>query len=217
MYMKRKTTQHLSDRFAKNRTTSASSSMLPDDAGFTTNDLPELDKEWVQLAEELSLTNVATGMVKRHKLLMRMYYGQENHKPISRKRPQSIKRKLSIPSLINPDNLKGQLKHLFEEEQIFLRDELTISNLAHEIGIEPHHLSRFLNIYLHTTFHNLVNTYRVNNAATMLISYPKISIIDIAFASGFNSKASFNRIFKKTTGSTPRQYRHATDSPHSKD
>ncbi len=215
--MTRKTTQHISDRFTKNRTTSTSSPIPPDNAGFTASDLPELDKEWVQLAEELSLTNVATGMVRRHKMLMRLYCGQGNNIPASRKRPQNIKRKPTIPSIINTNDLEGQLKHLFEEEQIFLRDELTLSFLAHEIGIEPHHLSRFLNIHLHTTFHNLVNSYRVNNAATMLISYPESSILDIAFASGFNSKASFNRIFKKTTGSIPKQYRHTKDSPHSKD
>jgi AraC-like DNA-binding protein len=72
-------------------------------------------------------------------------------------------------------------------------------------------------LQLDTTFHNLVNSYRVNNAATRLISYPESSILDIAFASGFNSKASFNRLFKKTTGSTPKQYRHTKDSPHPKD
>jgi AraC-like DNA-binding protein len=208
MLMTRKPTQHLSARSTKDRTTSTSSPIPSDDAGFAASYLPELDKEWVQLAEELSLTNVATGMVKRHKLIMRLYYNQGNNIPISRKRTQNKKSKLIIPSVINLDDLNGQLKHLFEEEQIFLRNELTLSNLAHEMGIEPHHLSRFLNIHLHTTFHNLVNAFRVNNAATMLISNPKISIIDIAFASGFNSKASFNRIFKKTTGSTPKQYRH---------
>jgi AraC-like DNA-binding protein len=216
MHMSRKTTQHISDRFTKGRTSSSNSAIPHDDTGFAASELPELDKEWVQLAEELSLTNVATGMVKRHKMLMRLYYGQGNNKPTSRKRPQNLKRTLTIPSIINLDDLEGQLKHLFKEEQIFLRDELTLSILAHEIGIEPHHLSRFLNIHLHTTFHNLVNKYRVNNAATMLFNNPKISVLDIAFASGFNSKASFNRIFKKTTGSTPKQYRHTMNSSHLK-
>jgi AraC-like DNA-binding protein len=70
---------------------------------------------------------------------------------------------------------------------------------------------------LHTTFHNFVNSYRVNYAATMLISDPKISILNIAFASDFNSKARFNRIIKKTTCSTPKQYRHTMDSSHPKD
>jgi AraC-like DNA-binding protein len=217
MHMARKPGKHLSVRSAKNRTGSISPSITPDDAGITSRVLPELDKEWVQLAEELSLTNVATGMVKRHKQLIRLYYDQGKNIPPLRKRPQKIQRKLTIPSMINTEDLKGQLKHLFEEEQIYLRNELTLSNLAYEIAIEPHHLSRFLNIHLHTTFHNLVNAYRVNNAATMLISNLNVSILDIAFASGFNSKASFNRIFKKTTGSTPKHYRHTMGCPYPKD
>jgi AraC-like DNA-binding protein len=53
----------------------------------------------------------------------------------------------------------------------------------------------------------LINSYRVNEAKALLINEPQDTILDIAYAAGFNSKASFNRIFKKVTGMTPSEYR----------
>jgi AraC-like DNA-binding protein len=180
---------------------------LTEETTICASDLPELDEEWIQLAEEVALSNVATDMVRRHKLLLQLHYGKGDNKSRPRPRHHTRKRQPNMPSAINPKDLEVRLKDKLQDEQIFLRNELTLSALAHELGVEPHHLSRFLNIYLNTTFHDLVNTFRVGFAKTMLISDPESTILDIAFASGFNSKASFNRIFKKMTGSTPKQYR----------
>jgi transcriptional regulator GlxA family with amidase domain len=187
-----------------------STALPPEKSGFITSDLPELDEEWIQHAEEVALSNVATDMVRLHKRLMQLHYGQDKRETRKRSRQKNKKRDLSIPSSIDAAGLESRLKHVLEDEHIFLRDELTLANLAHEIGIEPHHLSRFLNIHLHTTFHDLVNSYRVNETKAMLVNNPDTSILEIAFATGFNSKASFNRIFKKMTGSTPKQFRSKT-------
>ena len=172
-----------------------------------TSDLPELDEEWIQLTEEAELSNVAAEMVRRHKFLLQLHYGRADNKSRMLPRQPARKRQPDMPSAINPKDLEARLKDKLKDEQVFLRDELTLAALAHELEVEPHHLSRFLNIYLNTTFHDLVNTFRVGFAKTMLVSDPESTILDIAFASGFNSKASFNRIFKKMTGSTPKQYR----------
>ena len=68
-----------------------------------------------------------------------------------------------------------------------------------------------LNRELNTTFYDFINHYRVEETKQRLLSpdYRHYSIIAIAFDCGFNSEASFNRIFRQATGSTPSQYRKA--------
>jgi len=172
------------------------------------------NEEWLYLLEEVILSDTATDMVRRHKRLMQLHHDMKYSRPV--KKQIKKKQPTGIPSRIDETDLKERLRHKLMEEQIYLRDDLTLASLAHELDVEPHNLSRFLNTHLHTTFNTLVNTCRVSAAKSMLTSDFKGSILDIAFSVGFNSKASFNRIFKKMTGSTPKQYRHNLCSCSSK-
>ncbi|WP_164118697.1 helix-turn-helix domain-containing protein, partial [Sphingorhabdus sp. Alg239-R122] len=63
------------------------------------------------------------------------------------------------------------------------------------------------------SFFDFVNGYRVSAAQDILLSSPDMTVLEILYAVGFNSKSSFNTAFRKHTGSTPTQYRrgHATD------
>ncbi|WP_282135041.1 helix-turn-helix domain-containing protein [Seonamhaeicola maritimus] len=66
---------------------------------------------------------------------------------------------------------------------------------------------------MHTTFYDLINSLRVEEAKTKLKSaaFDKYSITGIAELCGFNSKSSFYRIFKKETGLTPTQFKNNTN------
>jgi AraC-like DNA-binding protein len=57
-------------------------------------------------------------------------------------------------------------------------------------------------------FYNLVNEYRIKEVKDRLKSdkYKRLTILAIAYDSGFNSKSSFNTIFKEKTGQTPSEY-----------
>jgi AraC-type DNA-binding domain-containing proteins len=125
--------------------------------------------------------------------------------------PQPQKTRITgIPRLIStivPDELASQLKQKLDQERLYLREGLTLSMLAHALDVEPHQLTRFLNHYLHTSFHHLINTYRINGAKDCLIYDPHATVLAIAYQVGFNSKASFNRAFKNLTGLTPTQFR----------
>lgn len=85
---------------------------------------------------------------------------------------------------------------------------LSINEIAQDVGCSPSYLS---NIFTEYTKENLVaylNSYRIHIAQDLLKN-SKILIKDIGFKTGFNTIQNFNRVFKKTTGMTPNEYRKA--------
>ena len=91
----------------------------------------------------------------------------------------------------------------------YLNTDLTLPQLAVELGISSHLLSQVINEHFKLNFFDFVNQYRVE-AFKERIGNPKyenFSLLGIAFECGFNSKSAFNRIFKKSTGLTPSQFK----------
>lgn len=103
--------------------------------------------------------------------------------------------------------LEQQLKHQLEKDKIYLEPNLSINNLAQDLGTTAENISFVVNKMFDQTFRDLINTYRVETAKTLLKdNTSKRSILDIALASGFNSQASFYRAFKKFTDMSPKAY-----------
>lgn len=101
-----------------------------------------------------------------------------------------------------------RLLQLMVTTKPYLEPKLTLSSLASELDISVNHLSQVINQYEGKNFFDFVNTYRVEEFKQSVIN-PKnqnYSILAIALDSGFNSKSSFNQVFKKFTGKTPSQY-----------
>jgi AraC-like DNA-binding protein len=163
---------------------------------------PYPDMRETCLIEELALSMRATGIIKRSHQLLSLYHMRSlsGHQPPPKIQPR-------VPLSIDSQELAAQINRKLDIEKVYLDEELTLSSFAHELNLEPHQLSRFLNNHLHSTFTQLISTYRVNEAKALLEDAPSHTILDIAFASGFNSKASFNRIFKRAMGMTPSEYR----------
>ncbi|MDN3724798.1 helix-turn-helix domain-containing protein [Aequorivita sp. SDUM287046] len=105
--------------------------------------------------------------------------------------------------------LKMRLNELLEVEKLYLNENLSLTDLAEAMDISSRKLSEFLNKSLHINFYNLINDYRVNEVQQKLKEdeSKKYSLLGLAQDSGFQSKASFNRIFKNKTGMSPSQYR----------
>ncbi len=103
---------------------------------------------------------------------------------------------------------KTRLKRAMEEEQVFLNPELTLSQLAEKVATNTHTLSRVINEGYERSFYDYINGYRVREFARLVMQEEnqKETFLAIAFRVGFNSKTTFNRAFKKITGTTPRQY-----------
>ena len=95
-----------------------------------------------------------------------------------------------------------------EKEKPFLKHKVTLQEVASAIRIPTHHLSQVLNDKLNQNFFDFINSYRIKTLKGKLKDPANrhLTILGIALDSGFNSKASFNRIFKKHTGHTPSEY-----------
>ncbi|MEM6536833.1 MAG: helix-turn-helix transcriptional regulator, partial [Pseudomonadota bacterium] len=96
-----------------------------------------------------------------------------------------------------------------DKKQIYLEADLTLVRLAKEMGTNRAALSQLINTQTGGNFNQFINTYRVVHAQTLLIKTDQ-SIIDVALASGFNAKATFNRVFREQIGKTPSDVRKST-------
>jgi len=90
----------------------------------------------------------------------------------------------------------------------YLEPKLSLGHLADELDISANHLSQVINQYEEKNFFDFVNAYRVDEFKQRVAdpANSSYSILAIALDSGFNSKSSFNQVFKKLTGKTPSLY-----------
>lgn len=105
-------------------------------------------------------------------------------------------------------NLSVLLSSLMENDKLFLDNDLNLPTVAEKLGISIHEASFLINETTKDNFYNFINKYRVDEAKKLLASakMDELNILGIAFASGFNSKTTFNTTFKKITGISPSQY-----------
>ena len=104
--------------------------------------------------------------------------------------------------------LNEELVNYMEKRKPYLNSDLGIQDLAKGLGVSRNQLSETINVIHKMNFHEFVNSYRVDTIKSNLKDPGKkhLKIISLAFDAGFNSKASFNRIFKQHTNQTPSQY-----------
>ena len=105
--------------------------------------------------------------------------------------------------------LKNRLETVLLAERPYLDEELTLGKLAQRISTTDKKLSTLLNQHMNTTFYDLINKYRVDAVKEKLNSpeFANLTLLGIAFESGFKSKTSFNRIFKRETGLSPSDFK----------
>jgi len=99
-----------------------------------------------------------------------------------------------------------KLNSFMEKEKPYLQESLSIRELAEMIEIPYYHLSIIINDEMSINYYSYIHSYRIKEAIRLLENEDK-SILQIAYESGFNSKSTFNKIFKTQTGMTPSEYR----------
>jgi AraC-like DNA-binding protein len=94
-------------------------------------------------------------------------------------------------------------------ENLFLDEEITLLKLAQRLEIPASHLSQVINEHLGRNYFEFINRYRVEEAKRRLAraESSQDKLITVALDCGFNSVATFNRVFKELTGRTPSAYR----------
>ena len=102
------------------------------------------------------------------------------------------------------------LKQYMAEKEPFLDPSLTIQELANQIDIPVRDLSVLINHHINQHFFDFVNEYRIQKAMHILKDQSKsqLTVLEILYEVGFNSKSSFNTSFKKHANLTPTAYRN---------
>jgi AraC-like DNA-binding protein len=92
--------------------------------------------------------------------------------------------------------------------KLYQNPELTLSDLAKELKTNPSMLSKVINQNFEMNFNDFVNFYRVEEVKQKLqdAANAHLTIMSIAYDAGFNSKATFNRAFKKFTSKNPKEF-----------
>jgi AraC-like DNA-binding protein len=97
----------------------------------------------------------------------------------------------------------------------FLNPDLTLNQLAEALDITPRILSQIINEYFNQNFYDYINKLRIEESKKMLIdTASKKTVLEILYETGFNSKSTFNNIFKKMTGLTPTEFRRQNVKEH---
>jgi AraC-like DNA-binding protein len=132
----------------------------------------------------------------------------DDAKPNRLEKPNAFERK-QVMSKEDLDLYKTRLLNLMETEQPFLDSELTLLKLGSLLQLNTYQTSYLINNCFGENFYVFINKYRLEQCKKMLIDdgYNHLSILGIAFESGFNSKTTFNTAFKKNTGLSPKAFR----------
>lgn len=101
-----------------------------------------------------------------------------------------------------------QLHTFMTNEQPFLNPTLTLRTLASHLNMHPNQLSWLLNEQVGKNFNTFINQHRIEHFKQLVVqpSNAHISLLGLAYESGFNSKTVFNTAFKKEVGMTPKAY-----------
>lgn len=104
--------------------------------------------------------------------------------------------------------LKQQILQHISAEKPFLDPELSLTDLAKQLNYPTNQLSQIINKEMGKNFNEFINAFRIDTVKEKLLNEDNshLSILGVAFESGFNSKATFNRVFKKLTGQTPSEF-----------
>jgi AraC-like DNA-binding protein len=128
--------------------------------------------------------------------------------------PETVDRK----ALLKEDELKGwkeKLQHVMATRKPYLDPQLTLANLSRELAVNPNLLSFVINVGFEKNFNDFINDHRVAEVKAKLGSAASknLTLLAVAFECGFNSKATFNRAFRKFTGLSPKEYQDQQIEP----
>ncbi|MBS1531650.1 MAG: ABC transporter permease [Bacteroidetes bacterium] len=129
-------------------------------------------------------------------------------------RPQAgITKAIPVIQKTVPSELKQKsiwLKKAMEANRYYLDPELSLTSMAEKLSLTTHELSRIINTGLKKSFNDFINEYRVRDLSTKMLdpAYSHLTLLGIAYESGFNSQTTFTRVLKQLTGKSPLEYKN---------
>jgi AraC-like DNA-binding protein len=103
--------------------------------------------------------------------------------------------------------IRRKLEAALAEQGVYKRSDLSLGALAELLNESPHYVSQVISQELASNFYDLVNRYRVEHAKRLLRESPDCNVLTIAMDCGFNSKSAFHAAFRRSTGTTPSNFR----------
>ncbi len=174
----------------------------------TSNIINETDKIIPTQIENLAIETPHTEnlLLKKEETIYAQPYGTPIIQPLFV--PKELKQEHISEKQIDIQAYKQQLEALMLQQKPYLEAQLTLPELALQMKISLHLLSKVINDGYDKNFHDFVNTYRIEEFKNLIVKpqYKHQTILAAALDAGFNSKTAFNRAFKKITNSTPREF-----------
>lgn len=107
------------------------------------------------------------------------------------------------------DVIVKKLTELMETDRPYLVQSLSVEDLSEKLNVPVRNLSQAIHTFFNQNFYDFINSYRIDEIKRRINDerYRDLTLLAIAYDSGFNTKSVFNAAFKKHTGMTPREYK----------
>lgn len=172
----------------------------------------------VKYPENFNLLYVITIAIATPYVYLATYKGitqptiwQKAQAPVEEPSQQKEEKEISInkPLVQRHTDIITRITQVMDNEKLYQEPELTLQDLSAKLEFPPHQVSQAINEGMKKNFYDLVNGYRVEEAKRLLLESKNrnYTILSVGFEAGFNSKTTFNTVFKKFTGLTPTDFR----------
>jgi len=141
--------------------------------------------------------------------LRQSYFFFFDEQRISARRINTNKTGVSEAEKQEKEKIIQAVLRFMQSDKPYLEPELSLDQLAARLSLKPRVLSQAINDIRQQNFFDFINRYRVEEASRLLINPAdkKITVLEVLYQAGFNSKSSFNTLFKRYTGLTPTEFR----------
>ena len=139
------------------------------------------------------------------------YYRRQSKQKQTDAENEAKSPKASDPKESGNAELMQRTHHLVVEEKQFLNSDLTVSDIAKQLGTHRNNISSCVNLIKDCNFTQYVNGYRIDYAKQLMRQHPDMKLNTVGLESGFANETSFYRTFKMITGKTPSEWKTTID------